>query len=141
MVRPRLLEAVCTRYYDGHLTTTFEPAIVQKPVDPGPLREALTAFAAGARRLPASAADQEEATQKLRTELATWAVSWQEKLNPIADLRATPAVALLSANHAPRIRGARESDKPLTWSRRCKRFLPRPWPRHRNLRRRSKLKN
>ncbi len=89
-------EAICTRYYDGHLTIAFEPAIVQKPIDPGPLREELTAFAAGARRLPAPAADQEEATQKLRTELATWAVSWQEKLNPIADLRGKDGAALLT---------------------------------------------
>jgi hypothetical protein len=49
---PAPKEAICTRYYDGHLTVSFEPGIVQEPVDPGPLREALIAFAGGARRLP-----------------------------------------------------------------------------------------
>jgi energy-coupling factor transporter ATP-binding protein EcfA2 len=89
-------EAICTRYYDGHLTIAFEPDIADKAIDPSPLAEALTAFAAGARRLPTPAVEQEEATQKLRTELATWAVSWKEKLTPVTDLRDKKAVALLN---------------------------------------------
>ena len=56
----------------------------------------MNAFASGARRLPAPAADQEEATQQLRTELAIWATSWVEKLNAHADLRTQAAVALMT---------------------------------------------
>jgi len=89
-------EAICTRYYDGHLEISFLPDIVCKPVDPAAFRDALTTFAAAARRLPTPAPDDEETTQKIRTELATWALSWQERLNPYADLRTKNAVALLT---------------------------------------------
>jgi predicted ATP-dependent endonuclease of OLD family len=89
-------EAICTRYYDGHLNIAFEPAIAHQVLDPAPLLEALNTFAAAARRLPAPATEQEEQTQKLRTELAIWASSSHEKLTTHTDLRTQDAVALLS---------------------------------------------
>jgi energy-coupling factor transporter ATP-binding protein EcfA2 len=88
-------EAILTRYYDGHLKIDFEPAIVEQAIDPQPLDAALAAFAAAVRRLPAPAPEQEEATQKLRSDLAAWAVSWQEKLSAHADLRTKSAATLL----------------------------------------------
>jgi hypothetical protein len=41
-------EAIFTRYYDGHLTISFEPPIVEKPVSPGPAVQALKTLAAAA---------------------------------------------------------------------------------------------
>jgi hypothetical protein len=73
-------ETVVTRYYDGHLEISFTPELVNAIIDAGPLGEALTSAAAAARRLQALPPATEDATQKLRTELVTWATSWQEKL-------------------------------------------------------------
>lgn len=89
-------EAICTRYYDGHLTIDFEPPIANKVLEPASLIEALKTFAASVRRLPAPSTDQEEQTQKLRTELAVWASGWQEKLNAHTDLRNKSSATLLS---------------------------------------------
>jgi predicted ATP-dependent endonuclease of OLD family len=89
-------EAILTRYYDSHLTTVFEPPILNKAVDPTALVGALEKFAGEARRLPAPSPDQEEQTQQLRTALAIWATSWKEKVNAYNDLRNTNAVTLLS---------------------------------------------
>ena len=49
--------------------------------------KALRAFAGGARRIAAPAPDQEEATQKLRADLADWASGWEEKVKAHTDLR------------------------------------------------------
>jgi energy-coupling factor transporter ATP-binding protein EcfA2 len=89
-------EAICTRYYDQHLKIEFEPAIANRIVAPGPVVEALKAFASTARRLPTPSPEKEDQTQKLRAELATWASGWQEQLNPYTDLRDKKAVPLLS---------------------------------------------
>jgi energy-coupling factor transporter ATP-binding protein EcfA2 len=89
--------AICTRYYDGHLSVEFVPPIENKPLDSGSLIEALDTFAKAARRLEAPSPEQEEACQTLRTDLALWASRCQEKLTPFADLRDTKAVAILSA--------------------------------------------
>lgn len=90
-------EAVCTRYYDGSLKIECDPEIQQAVLDPAPVKDALTSFAGAARRLPpAPAQDQEEATQKLRTDLATWATGWQAKMNAITDLRNEDGAKLLA---------------------------------------------
>lgn len=89
-------EAICTRYYDGTLEVAFEPEIAYPAVEPGPVVDALNTFAASARRLEAPEPEQEEATQQLRTNLASWATDWQQKLNPHADLRSDEGVKLLS---------------------------------------------
>lgn len=88
-------EAVCTRYYDGTLKIEYTPALQQPALDPAPVKDALTAFASAARRLTAPAPEQKEATQKLRTDLATWATGWQDKLSAITDLRDAAGAQLL----------------------------------------------
>ncbi len=90
-------EVICTKYYDGHIEMTVEPAVEDKSLEPQPLFKALKAFAASARRIAAPEPAQEEQTQTLRTDLATWASLWQEKLAPLADLRDDESVALLTA--------------------------------------------
>jgi len=88
-------EAICTRYYDGSLKVEFNPAIPDKSVAPEPIIQALESFASTARRLEAPVPDQEEATQKLRTDLASWASDWEQKLKSHDDLRTEEGVELL----------------------------------------------
>lgn len=54
-------------------------------------------FASAARRLEAPATDQEDATQALRTSLATWATEWEQKLNIHTDLWGEEGVQMLAA--------------------------------------------
>ncbi|MGH8544238.1 MAG: AAA family ATPase [Gammaproteobacteria bacterium] len=89
-------QATGTRYYDGSLQISFEPNIEAKPVPPGTVIEALKTFGAAARRLQTPTPEQEEQSQKLRTDLATWASDWQEKLNANTDLRDEKGTILLS---------------------------------------------
>lgn len=72
-------EVVCTRYYDGSLDIEFDPAIEDTIIKPTPIVKALKSIAATARRLPIPTPEQEQRTQKLRTELAEWATEWQAK--------------------------------------------------------------
>jgi len=62
-----------------------------------PIIRALKSFASAARRLEAPAPDQEEATQRLRTDLASWASDWEQKLKSHDDLRTEEGVELLEA--------------------------------------------
>jgi len=88
--------AVCTRSYDGSLKIECDPEIQQAALGPAPVKDALATFAAAARRLPsAPAEDQEEAMQIIRTDLATWATGWQEKVDAITDLRNSEGAKLL----------------------------------------------
>ena len=89
-------EAICTRFYDGSLQIQFEPALQITPIESKPLITALTTFASGARRLTTPTPEQEDQTQRLRTDLATWASTWQEKLKTPVDLRSQDGVTLLS---------------------------------------------
>lgn len=89
-------EAICTKYYDGHLRIEFEPAVEGKTVEPASLIAALKTFASAARRLETPTPEQEEPTQNLRTDLATWASGWEEKLRTHIDLRNQEGVTLLS---------------------------------------------
>ena len=79
-------EAILTRYYDGSVSCEYEPALEAKPLSPEPILKALAAFSSAARRLPAPAPEQENATAVQRTALATWATGWQDKLKGTADL-------------------------------------------------------
>lgn len=90
-------KAICTRYYDGHLIIEFEPAVITKDVDPASIIAELKSFASAARRLEAPTQEQEEATQTMRTELATWASEWQEKLKTHNDLRNQEGINALSS--------------------------------------------
>lgn len=88
-----------TRYYDGSIKFEYEPAVENKPLVPQPVLDALTAFASGARRLPAAPPDQEGSTSEQRTALATWATDWKSKLKDIDDLRGEDGVDILSNLH------------------------------------------
>ena len=90
------VEAICTRYYDASLKIEFHPAFADEPIVPGPAIQALKVLAAAARRLQAPDPVQEEATQTLRTTIASWASSWEEKLGAHGDLRGAEGVKLLT---------------------------------------------
>lgn len=90
-------EVLCTRFYDGSLDIRFDPAVQMAPVGSEPLITALTTFASGARRLAAPAQEQEEQTQKLRTDLATWATACQEKLKGHTDLQNKDGISIISS--------------------------------------------
>jgi len=89
-------EVICTRFYDGSFRIQCEPAVQSPKIEPGPLVEAFSILASTARRLTAPTPEQEEQTQKLRTDLANWASASQEKLNLHTDLHSQDGVTLLS---------------------------------------------
>ena len=88
--------ATCTRYYDGTLEVEFTPEIPDDNLSPAPVVTALSTLASAARRLEAPDADQDGATQALRTALAAWATEWQKELNARDDLRGEEGARLLS---------------------------------------------
>ena len=88
-------QAILTRYYDGSLAYEYDTEVADDPVDPSELVKALDVFAKGARRLPAPAPDQEEATQALRMQLADWADGNKEAAGKLQDLRTEKGVELL----------------------------------------------
>ena len=90
-------EAICTRYYDGSIAIEFVLALRCVPIESAPILAAIKTFASAARRIKTSEPEKEEQTQKLRTDLATWASSWQEKLTCHNDLHSAAGVELLSA--------------------------------------------
>jgi energy-coupling factor transporter ATP-binding protein EcfA2 len=89
-------EVVCTRFYDGNLKIDFDPVAIAELLSPAPAIAGLQAFAAAARRLQPPTPEQEEPTQQVRTTLATWAASWEEKLAAHDDLRGEEGANLLS---------------------------------------------
>lgn len=69
-------KVILTRYYDGSLTHEYD---IAKPDIVSKLVEALDVFSKGGRRLVAPTTDQEEAVQKLRSEIA----NWTDKMNDV----------------------------------------------------------
>jgi len=90
------IEVICTRYYDGFLDIQFNPEIEDKTLDAAPVIASLESFASSARRISAPTPEQEEQTQKLRTDLAKWASQWREKLKPQGDFRSDEGHTLLA---------------------------------------------
>ncbi len=88
-------KAILTRYYDGNLEYEYDTEVPDDPVEPGELVNALDVFAQGARRLPAPAQDQEQATQEMRTQLADWADGKKEVASKLQDLRTEKGVEML----------------------------------------------
>ena len=88
-------KAVLTRYYDGSLEYEYDTEIPDDTVQSQDLVKELEKFAKGARRLKASAEDQEEATQAIRANLANWADEKKEVAKNIQDLRTDEGVELL----------------------------------------------
>lgn len=89
-------EVLATRYYDGSLDFEYVPPIAEPALSPGPVLAGLKAFAGGARRLPALAPEQEEATGVIRNALVQWATESQDQLKPIPDLRNNSGAKLLA---------------------------------------------
>ena len=89
-------EAICTRYYDGSLKIEFEPTIADIVISPDTVIRAFGTLAAAARRLEAPNPDQENVTQQLRTNLASWASEAERRLKLYDDLRSTEGITLLS---------------------------------------------
>ena len=87
--------AIVTRNYNGTLEFAYDPEVLDDPVDVTELLSAFDSLAKGARRLAAPAHDQEEATQALRTQLATWADENKATAAELPDLRQEEGVELL----------------------------------------------
>lgn len=90
---PRSVEV--TRFYDGSLEYTFEPAVVDAPVSPATVLNALAAFATSARRLRPIDGYDEEALAPLRGQYANWADERRAALLPFEDSRSPEAMAEL----------------------------------------------
>ena len=87
-------KAVLTRFYDGNLEIEYYPQ-VSDLVDPKELTKVLDVFAKGARRLAATAEDQEEATQALRAKLANWADRKKTSVGKLNNLGTEKGIRLL----------------------------------------------
>jgi energy-coupling factor transporter ATP-binding protein EcfA2 len=90
---PRTVEV--TRFYDGSLEYAFEPAVVDAPVSPATVLDALGAFATSARRLRPIDGYDEEALAPLRGQYANWADERRAALIPFEDSRSPEAMAEL----------------------------------------------
>jgi predicted ATP-dependent endonuclease of OLD family len=77
--------AIVSRYYDGVLETEFDPPLSARPLSPASVIEALRAFGAGARRMPATAESPEETLAPIRSRLAAWADERRDALEAIAN--------------------------------------------------------
>jgi hypothetical protein len=88
---------VCTRYYDGALSISYDTSVSDDPVQAEDLAKALDAFAAGARRLATSSPEQEPQTNELRTALANWSAAKKDALGDLKDLKNNKGLALLKS--------------------------------------------
>lgn len=88
-------KAILTRYYDGRLEYEYDSKIPEDLLKSTQLTKALSAFAKGARRLPASSPDEEESIQEVRTQLADWADRHMESAGQLEDLRSNEGIELL----------------------------------------------
>jgi hypothetical protein len=87
---------VCTRYYDGALSISYDTSVSDDPVQAEDLAKALDAFAAGARRLATSSPEQEPQTNELRTALANWSAAKKDALGDLKDLKNNKGALLKS---------------------------------------------
>ncbi len=91
-------KAICTRYYDGSLTISYDPAVSDDPVLPSEFVKALDTFSKEARRLAAPSPEQEEQTQSLRTSLVSWATTKKEAIGVLKDLKNPAGIQLLKTS-------------------------------------------
>jgi len=89
--------AVCTRYYDGSLSISYDTAVSDTPVLPREAAKALDAFSKAARRLAAPAPEQEAQIQDMRTKLTAWATAKKDALADLQDLKNSTGAKLLKA--------------------------------------------
>ncbi len=87
---------VCTRYYDGSLTTEFIPSVEDHPITSDAILTALSTFASTARRLPVAEGETEDDVAPRRQTLANWATEWSSKLSGEEDLRTEDGIKVLT---------------------------------------------
>ena len=85
-----------TRYYDGTLKFAYVPAVKEKLLESEPVISGLDEFLSKARRLEAPDINQEETAKSQRTELASWATTWKDKLKAKVNLRGARGVEQLT---------------------------------------------
>ena len=90
-------KAVCTRYYDGTLSISYDTSVSDDPVRAEDLAKALDAFAAGARRLAAPSIEPETKTNEIRAALANWATAKKDELADLQDLKNDKGLALIKS--------------------------------------------
>jgi len=100
----------CTRYYDGHLTVEFSPQVMEAPLAPDALLQALRRFTTGlADAFTPHAGDPAPGTfpelQALKGKLTEWAVEIESEARPLQSLRSEEGLALLAgvADEAPKL--------------------------------------
>ena len=86
---------IATRHYDGTLNFEYESTIPDQTVSPESVIDALNAFGAEARRLPAQEGENEEQASGRRSDLTEWTRNWGSQLEGIEDLRAELGKELL----------------------------------------------
>ena len=86
---------IATRHYDGTLNFEYESTIPDQTVSPESVIDALNAFGAEARRLPAPEGENEEQASGRRSDLTEWTRNWGSQLEGIEDLRAELGKELL----------------------------------------------
>lgn len=87
--------AICTRFYDGSLTISYDTAVSDDQVLPVDAIKALDVFTKAARRLAAPDSEQEEQAQQLRSSLIEWAAAKKDALGDLEDLKQPAGVQAL----------------------------------------------
>jgi energy-coupling factor transporter ATP-binding protein EcfA2 len=87
-------KVICTRFYDGHLTTLFDTPLPNDFIAPSELAQALDQYAAGARKVPEDQ-DREAELLVTRSAIANWANEKKNKLKAIQDVRSPTGIALI----------------------------------------------
>ena len=90
-------KVIVTCHYDGSRSILYSPQLVELPLKPEPVLEALGDFAHSSRSLVAPEPSQEDATMRKRTELAQWANKWSEELRQKRNLRNEECVRILES--------------------------------------------
>ncbi len=85
---------ICTRFYDGRLTVSFESTISDDSVAPSELTMALDQYAIAARRVPEDE-DREAEVLAFRSTVANWTQDKKDKLKKLHDLRSPAGIDLL----------------------------------------------
>jgi len=87
--------AICTRYYDGSLKTTYNTSVSDDPLLPADLLRAIESFSKQVRRLTSPDPTQETLVAEGRKNLLSWATNQKEKVAGFKDLKNPDGMALL----------------------------------------------
>lgn len=80
-------QAVCTRFYDGSLTLSYDTVIPDDELAPSELAASLDVFEKAVRRIKAATAEDEDAVTKARNDLLAWTTQKKDALNAYQSLR------------------------------------------------------